>query len=91
MAEGKERSKENRPRDAAASQGTPGAPIAGDAAVLHGADAKRLADIKAEEAGQRWRREAEARGEIPVEIGGPKGLEPTRYGDWEKAGRCIDF
>ena len=27
----------------------------------------------------------------PQEIGGPKGLEPTRYGDWEKAGRCIDF
>jgi shikimate dehydrogenase len=27
----------------------------------------------------------------PVEIGGPKGLEPTRYGDWEKAGRCSDF
>lgn len=25
------------------------------------------------------------------EIGGPKGLEPTRYGDWEKSGRCIDF
>ncbi len=25
------------------------------------------------------------------EIGGRKGLEPTRYGDWEKAGRCIDF
>ena len=25
------------------------------------------------------------------EIGGPKGLEPTRYGDWEKNGRCIDF
>lgn len=28
---------------------------------------------------------------IPKEIGGPKGLEPTRYGDWEKKGRCIDF
>lgn len=27
----------------------------------------------------------------PREIGGPKGLEPTRYGDWEKKGRCIDF
>jgi hypothetical protein len=27
----------------------------------------------------------------PREIGGPKGPEPTRYGDWEKAGRCIDF
>jgi hypothetical protein len=22
---------------------------------------------------------------------GPKGLEPTRYGDWERKGRCIDF
>lgn len=29
--------------------------------------------------------------EWPKEYGGPKGLEPTRYGDWEKAGRCIDF
>lgn len=27
----------------------------------------------------------------PVEIGGPAGPEPTRYGDWEKGGRCIDF
>jgi hypothetical protein len=27
----------------------------------------------------------------PVEIGGPPGPEPTRYGDWEKRGRCIDF
>jgi len=27
----------------------------------------------------------------PVEIGGPPGPEPTRYGDWEKGGRCIDF
>ena len=26
-----------------------------------------------------------------TEIGGRKGLEPTRYGDWEKDGRCIDF
>lgn len=29
--------------------------------------------------------------EKPRELNGPKGLEPTRYGDWEKAGRCIDF
>jgi hypothetical protein len=27
----------------------------------------------------------------PREIGGPKGPEPTRYGDWERNGRCIDF
>lgn len=25
------------------------------------------------------------------EIGGRDGPEPTRYGDWEKNGRCIDF
>jgi Protein of unknown function (DUF1674) len=26
-----------------------------------------------------------------VEFGGPQGPEPTRFGDWEKNGRCIDF
>jgi hypothetical protein len=25
------------------------------------------------------------------EIGGAPGAEPTRFGDWEKNGRCIDF
>lgn len=25
------------------------------------------------------------------EIGGRKGPDPVRYGDWEKDGRCIDF
>jgi hypothetical protein len=28
---------------------------------------------------------------MPKEIGGPKGPEPTRYGDWEVKGRCTDF
>ncbi|MGE3771598.1 MAG: succinate dehydrogenase assembly factor 4 [Gammaproteobacteria bacterium] len=27
----------------------------------------------------------------PQEIGGPRGPEPTRFGDWERKGRCIDF
>jgi hypothetical protein len=27
----------------------------------------------------------------PREIGGSKGPEPTRYGDWEVGGRCTDF
>ena len=27
----------------------------------------------------------------PKETGGPKGPEPTRYGDWENNGRCTDF
>jgi hypothetical protein len=33
----------------------------------------------------------EQSGERPREIGGRDGPEPTRYGDWEKNGRCIDF
>ncbi len=28
---------------------------------------------------------------MPEEFGGTKGLEPTRYGDWEKGGRVSDF
>jgi hypothetical protein len=28
---------------------------------------------------------------LPKEIGGAKGPEPTRYGDWEYKGRCTDF
>jgi hypothetical protein len=31
------------------------------------------------------------RKEAAKEIGGRDGPEPTRYGDWEKNGRCIDF
>lgn len=27
----------------------------------------------------------------PREVGGRGGLDPTRFGDWEKNGRCIDF
>ncbi|WP_374602452.1 DUF1674 domain-containing protein [Arenimonas sp.] len=34
---------------------------------------------------------AEADKTPPVEIGGRDGPDPTRYGDWEKGGRCIDF
>lgn len=30
-------------------------------------------------------------GQPVAEYHGPKGLEPTRYGDWERKGRCIDF
>lgn len=36
--------------------------------------------------------EAPAAEKPPREIGGRKdGTDPTRYGDWEKNGRCIDF
>ena len=26
-----------------------------------------------------------------TEKGGPQGPEPTRYGDWERGGKCVDF
>ena len=48
-------------------------------------------------AGERANAEAEARRAaaqpkpMPEEIGGPKGPEPTRYGDWEKKGIASDF
>lgn len=35
--------------------------------------------------------EQSANTDKPKEIGGPKGPEPTRYGDWEVNGRCSDF
>jgi len=66
--------------DRAASAEIPGGeriPIRGDRAVSQGIPSG----------------EAVPRGQgIPIrEIGGPSGPEPTRYGDWEKKGRCIDF
>lgn len=30
-------------------------------------------------------------GKKPEEIGGRGGADPTRFGDWEKDGRCVDF
>ncbi|MFY9238223.1 MAG: DUF1674 domain-containing protein [Roseovarius sp.] len=48
-------------------------------------------------AAQRALAEAEARRkelgemELPKELGGRKGPEPVRYGDWEKKGIAIDF
>ncbi|MDH4125899.1 MAG: DUF1674 domain-containing protein [Gammaproteobacteria bacterium] len=35
--------------------------------------------------------EPEPKPAAPKEIGGREGPDPCRYGDWEKAGRCIDF
>jgi len=46
---------------------------------------------------QRALAEAEARHQaakaqqLPPEQGGPKGLEPTRFGDWERKGIASDF
>jgi hypothetical protein len=36
-------------------------------------------------------RDSKPKPAVPKEIGGPKGPEPTRYGDWERNGRVSDF
>ena len=35
--------------------------------------------------------EQEGAAALPKEVGGRKGPEPTRYGDWEKKGVASDF
>jgi hypothetical protein len=53
--------------------------------------------VRIAEAAERAKAEAEARRakeaktELPPELGGPKGPEPTRYGDWERKGIVSDF
>ena len=48
-------------------------------------DAKQPDQAKADQSSDEDKRK-------PVkEIGGPKGLEPTRYGDWERKGIVSDF
>jgi hypothetical protein len=37
------------------------------------------------------RAQAEAAAAMPSEDGGPAGLEPTRFGDWERKGVAVDF
>jgi hypothetical protein len=36
-------------------------------------------------------RQAAAAAKLPPEQGGPKGPEPTRFGDWERKGIAVDF
>jgi len=50
------------------------------------AEAARRATAEAEA-----RRAAEPKKELPPELGGPQGPEPTRYGDWERKGIASDF
>lgn len=36
-------------------------------------------------------RRRQAKEPLPPELGGPKGPEPTRHGDWERKGIAVDF
>ena len=37
------------------------------------------------------RRQAAVETKLPLELGGRKGPEPVRFGDWEKKGIAVDF
>lgn len=45
----------------------------------------------AEAEARRKAAQAKAEEDRAKEINGPKGEEPTRYGDWERGGRAVDF
>ena len=59
------------------------APAGSDAAARKRAASHAAQALKEAKAAKQEKRE--------TEIGGPEGPEPTRYGDWERKGRCYDF
>ncbi len=73
---------------------TPPAPEALAAEAPNAAPGKALtpaARRALEEAAARHAEEDARIAAAPHEDGGPKGLEPTRFGDWERKGLAIDF
>lgn len=66
-----------------AQRTTPPTDRVADAQATRPADATPLSPENA--------RPSKPRTSLPPEIGGTKGPEPTRYGDWEHKGRCTDF
>lgn len=61
-----------------------------DIAAVPGKTLTPAARRALEEAALR-RVEAERIAALPPEEGGPRGLEPTRFGDWERKGIVSDF
>lgn len=51
--------------------------------------AKKITAEQMEKAAQLRARSGQVN--LPKEVGGPDGPEPTRYGDWERNGICYDF
>lgn len=47
--------------------------------------------LRALEEAEARRQARDAEEKSSEEQGGPKGPEPTRYGDWERKGLCVDF
>ena len=68
-------------------RGTAGVPRLWHNFAMSGNDSKNKADAEESKADDT----SLPANKPPKEIGGRSGLDPTRYGDWEKAGRCVDF
>lgn len=64
-----------------------------DETILGAAPGKVLtpAARRALEEAARRRAETDRLAALPPEEGGPKGPEPTRFGDWERKGIAVDF
>lgn len=63
----------------------------GDGSRASGRSVMNDSERKSEQTGAQAPEQPAVPAARPREIGGPPGPEPTRYGDWERNGRCIDF
>ena len=52
---------------------------------------KEIEGVQETAPGDPSKKPAEAQESKVEESGGPTGPDPTRYGDWERKGRCVDF
>ena len=67
------------PPEPAPDPATPAPKVLSDAAKRALAEAEERRSLAAAEAAR------------AAELGGPSGLEPTRFGDWERKGLAVDF
>lgn len=71
--------------------GTAACPSVWHTLEMSAPDTKDKAEVVKSNDAAKANNSASETSDLPKEIGGRGGLDPTRYGDWEKAGRCIDF
>ena len=69
---------------AAEADATPEIPNAAPGKSLSPAARRALEEANA-------RRQSAENVELPGEVNGPSGEEPTRFGDWERKGIAVDF
>ncbi len=62
-----------------------GIPLIVNGRALSGQQIEALREARAR------REKAQPQDQSRKEIDGPKGAEPTRFGDWERKGRAVDF